>query len=311
LTRALVTVVAPGKMMLTGSYVVLRGAPALVCAVSRHAVARAPSGGRVSLEVAAAFDGEDAPDVDVSALRRAGQKLGLGSSAAAVVAALGYRAATRGEDPTSDAVRGAIFRAARAAHARVQGGGSGADIAASVHGGVLCYTLDEGGRPHVAPVALPASVHVDAYWSGRSARTSAMRARVDALETRAPELFDARMGDLSRAAHAAEAAVHAGEASAFIASVRASGRALAALGRDADAPIVPPEAGPLRLAAEEAGAAFTPSGAGGGDVFVHVGLAPPTAAFDVAARAVGFEPLELAIDALGVRVHPGLGEPLS
>ena len=300
-------VVAPGKMLLTGSYAVLEGAPALVCAVDLWAVAREASAGTVSAEVAAAFGTEVAPSVDVSALSRGGKKLGLGGSAAAVVAALGYRAASRGEDLRSVPVRDAIFRDARGAHASVQGGGSGVDIAASVYGGVLRYSL-EAGRPSVAPVALPRGLRFDAYWSGQSARTSEMRARVDALEARDPVAFGARMRDLTAAAVAAVSAMEAGAAPAFLEAARSSERALTALGRDADAPIVIPQARALVLVAEEEGAAFVPSGAGGGDVFVRFGLGP-SSRFDAAGRAAGFEKLELSLDVLGVRMEPGLGEP--
>ena len=75
---------APGKLVLSGAYVVLDGAPAIVAAVDRYAVAdtsRAPD--FVSDELRAAFGSEQPPHVDVSALRADGRKLGLGSSAAA------------------------------------------------------------------------------------------------------------------------------------------------------------------------------------------------------------------------------------
>jgi phosphomevalonate kinase len=301
-------VVAPGKMLLTGSYAVLEGAPALVCAVDRYAVAREPSAVSASAEVAAAFGAEAPRSVDASALSRGRDKLGLGGSAAAVVAALGYRSASRGEDLASAPVRHAILRDARGAHARVQGGGSGVDIAASVYGGVLRYCL-EGERPVVAPVALPGDLRFDAYWSGQSARTSEMRARVEALKSRDPRAYVARLRDLTAAAVAAVSAVEAGVAPAFLDAARSSERALSALGRDADAPIVIPRARALVLAAEEEGAAFLPSGAGGGDVFVRFGLTPPSSRFHASARAAGFEKLELSLDALGVRMEHGLGEP--
>ena len=301
-------VLAPGKMLLTGSYAVLEGAPALVCAVDRYAVAREASASTVSAEVAAAFGAEAPPSVDVSALSRGGEKLGLGGSAAAVVAALGYRSASRGEDLRSAPVRDAIFRDARGAHARVQGGGSGVDIAASVYGGVLRYTL-EGDRPSVAPVALPGALRFDAYWSGHSARTTEMRARVDALKLRDSAAFAARMRDVTVAAVAAVSAVEVADAPGFLEAARSSERALSALGSDADAPIVIPRARALVLAAEEEGAAFVPSGAGGGDVFVRFGLTPPSSRFCAAANAAGFEKLELSLDTLGVRIEHGLGEP--
>src|ERR1700723_1637129 len=92
-------VIAPGKVLLFGAYSVLEGTKALVVAVDRYAVADtehlAPSSSR---EVRAAIGDEPAPALDLTSLHQAGEKLGLGSSAAALVATLGARAAERGRD---------------------------------------------------------------------------------------------------------------------------------------------------------------------------------------------------------------------
>src|SRR3954465_8219320 len=93
---------APGKLILTGEYAVLDGAPALVIAVNRRVLAarrRAPRGSSPFL-VAVADEiarrhGADHPatraameiTVDSSAFYLGDQKLGLGSSAAVTVAA--------------------------------------------------------------------------------------------------------------------------------------------------------------------------------------------------------------------------------
>jgi len=114
-----VKVRAPGKLMLLGAYAVLDGAPALVVAVDRHAVADGARVGEASREVRAAIGDAPAPHVDVSGLYQGEAKLGLGSSAAALVATLGLLEAERGADLASKAVRDAIFTAARAAHQKV------------------------------------------------------------------------------------------------------------------------------------------------------------------------------------------------
>ena len=132
---------------------------------------------------------------------------------------------------------------------------------------------------------------------------------MDALKLRDPAAFAARMRDLTAAAVAAVSAVDAGVGRAFLEAARSTERALSALGRDADAPIVLPRARALVLAAEEEGAAFLPSGAGGGDVFVRFGLTPPSSRFHATASTAGFERLELSLDRLGVRMEHGLGEP--
>jgi len=93
---------APGKLILTGEYAVLDGAPALVVAVNRRVTASRHTGPRgsspflvaVAEEIARSY-GVDAPEaraameivVDSSSFFLGNTKLGLGSSAAVTVAA--------------------------------------------------------------------------------------------------------------------------------------------------------------------------------------------------------------------------------
>ncbi len=286
-------VAAPGKLVITGAYVVLEGAPAIVCAVDRYAYAE-DRNGETTREVSAALD--PAPAIDSSALEDAGQKLGLGSSAAALVAALGLRRAQAGDDLDQDHVRRQIFERAREVHARVQNGGSGVDVAASTFGGVLHYTLGS-----VEPVKLPRGVTVTAFFSGTSARTSALRERVDALKARDPNEHGARMSLLREIAIGAHRAARSNDAVTFVAAVASTGEGLTALGIAADAPIVPPAFVDLGARAKSEGAAFIPSGAGGGDVGIFVGPTP-SASFTDAARAAGMTLLTLAVESRGVHV---------
>lgn len=289
-------VFAPGKLVLTGPYAVLLGAPALVVATRRGVVADGAALAEApSPEVTAA--GVAAPRVDVSQLFDGGRKLGLGASAAILVASLGLRAAERGEDLAAPAVRARLFAAARAAHAAAQGGGSGVDVAAAVHGGVLLYTIRDSG-PEIAEAALPAAVCVQVFAARASARTSELRARVDGLRARDAVAFDRAMSPLVAAAEAGAAAVRSGDAPALVAAGRATGEALAELGRAADAPIVPPSFAALARAAADEGAAFFGSGAGGGDVAVFLGVRPPSA--PLLARAA-----DLELDALDIPLDSG------
>jgi len=299
-----VKVIAPGKLLLAGAYAVLDGASALVVAVDRHAVA---DGSRVAKsptpEVLAAMRAEDAPEVDASALREGSFKLGLGSSAAMLVASLGVAAARAGKDLLGPDVRAALFAEARKAHAAVQDGGSGVDVAASVYGGALEYSLSAGeGRMSV--LNLPAGAVVSVFWCGAPAVTTGMRARVDALRGRDPSVYTSRIDGIAAAATRVIAAARANDLPAFLGGERATAEAMVALGRDADAPIVPPGLLPLIPLAEADGAAFLPSGAGGGDVFVHVGAAPTSARFSAAATAAGMCRIPMTLDPHGVRPFP-------
>lgn len=270
---------APGKLVLTGAYAVLEGAPAIVVAIDRYAIADASRiDPNPSPEVRQAM--REAPAVDASAFfDKKGNKLGLGSSAAVLVAAIAAREAAID--------RAAIFERARAAHARAQGGGSGVDVAASTFGGALCYRM--GAAPE--KVTLP--VRFRAYFSGASARTSDLVARVRAARA-----------DLGALAEAAEAAARATDARGFVEAAVRTERALEALGRAADLPIVPPAFAELARLAEQEGAAFLPSGAGGGDVGVWLGAHEPSAEFARAASRL--ERLDLSIDPDGVRFLDGV-----
>jgi len=277
-----VRIIAPGKLVLTGAYAVLEGAPAIVVAVDRYAVA----------EVAAP------DDVDVRALHdESGAKLGMGSSAASMVASEAARAVAKGRDVRDAAVRASLFAMVRDRHAQAQHGGSGVDVAAAVHGGALRYAID-GHEASIQPVTLPASLVLAAFWSGTSARTSDLRARVEVLaERNRGVVFE----NLHRAAREAAASIQGGDATCFVRSAREFGQALRALGEAADAPIVPPAFAELASLAVAEDAAFLPSGAGGGDVAVWLGLAPPSAAFCARALALSMRPLAVGVDRGGVR----------
>jgi phosphomevalonate kinase len=237
--------------------------------------------------------------VDVHSLHDAeGRKLGLGSSAATIVASLGARAVSRGEDPRHAPVRAEIFRVARETHAREQSGGSGVDVAASVFGGMLRYELGDKG-PRIRVIEPPSQLVLEAYWSGTSARTSDLRARVDKLYARSPK--SEAFTTLRDVADEAAASIQQGDARAFVERAAAFGRALGVLGHAADAPIVPAAFAELSRLAEEEQAAFLPSGAGGGDVAVWLGTAPPSDEFERRAKALSIRHLPLSMDRGGVR----------
>jgi hypothetical protein len=109
------------------------------------------------------------------------------------------------------------------------------------------------------------------------------------------------MDSLRVAALGAAAAVMKGDRELFIASAIATGLGLEALGRDADAPIVPPAFVELGRAASLEEGAFLPSGAGGGDAGVWIGGAEPSEEFERLAAERGMRRLEISIDPDGVR----------
>ena len=167
------TSTAPGKLILTGEYAVLDGAPALVIAVDRRVTAQrrygGPSGSSPFLIAVMQELGKRYPRtgisqivaelaVDSSAFYDGEHKLGLGSSAAVTVAAVGLAVAELHNEPARQH-RGEILEVALAAHAAAQGErgarGSGADIAAAVYGGAIEYVRGEAtlATPPTSPAA--------------------------------------------------------------------------------------------------------------------------------------------------------------
>lgn len=293
-------VFAPGKLVLTGAYAVLEGAPAIVVATSRGAYA---DGARQALdatpEVRAAIGDLPAPHCDASSMFAGARKLGLGASAAILVASLAVREAERGGDLSSSSVRDALFARAREAHAIAQQGGSGVDIAASIYGGVLRYSLSSR-----TAVTLPADARLTVLACPTSARTAELRGQVDALAETNPTLHRACMNDLGAIASEAANAVERSDAEALIVAVRKTARALARLGAAANAPIVPKGFDVLGELAAAEGAALCVAGAGGGDVAAFIGRDAPSREFLECAHALGLFVLNLEIDEKGVRTAP-------
>lgn len=315
---------APGKLFLTGEWAVLRGAPALVAAVDRRARVTVEPGDGQGIEIESLaegccerFPGEPEPAVPLprgdagvvlAALRQRREssrplrvvvdsrsflvgerKLGLGRSAATLVAAV----VALGENE-SDAT---VLRRALEANAIFQEGhGSGADVAAAVHGGVIEVRRNTASAAlDVTPRTLPAGLHLVAGWTGTSAHTPPLLARFAAAPL--PAVF----ADLTAAATAAADAVARGDAAALLAAVDRAAGLLDRLGAALDLPLVTPELARLVRAANRVGAAAKPSGAGGGDCGIAFATSAAQAtAVQAAWRDAGILPLPIAIAPEGV-----------
>lgn len=273
---------APGKLFLVGEYAVLDGAPAVVIAVDRGGVRctwtpgpdleiHTPAGD--DRFVRAALLASEAPPgrwaFTDEAPPNTPDKPGLGGSAAATVAATLAGLAAQGHTPTPDEV----CRRATRVHRDVQGGGSGADVAASAHGGSIRFQAGAvSPGPPLCPVVL---------WLGRSARTGPRVARYrDGTDRSAFVEACAGLADL-------------------LASdpVRALQEAGAALDGLAGIDVWTDEARALHTLATVHGGAAKPSGAGGGDCAVALFRTDAgRAAFlrEAAARGTTVIPLALA-----------------
>src|SRR5215213_4826993 len=143
---------APGKVVISGAYAVLEGAPAIVAAIDRYVLAdaeRAPEKTTAEVREALKRRGPSPhPWFDASALRSGGaqdRKLGLGSSAAILVSCLASLELGNDSDLDDAALSARVFGPALAAHRAAQGGGSGVDVAASAFGGIqVCRMVPDG-----------------------------------------------------------------------------------------------------------------------------------------------------------------------
>ena len=303
---------APGKLLLTGAWAVLEGAPAVVLAVDRFAEA-GPGAPSTMPEVVAVARRLDAPipAVDVSALGDRGRKLGLGSSAAASVAAAGAIFHARGLalDPAT------VLEPALAAHRAIQPRGSGVDVAASAFGGAI-VAQRLGTHLDVASCAVPGDLVWSAFALSRSAST---RETLDRFAARRSEReTELAFSALTEAAVVGAESFRSGRLARFLEAAQAHVDALEQLGHALDLPLVPPE---LALARDLLQAAprsspmptktspivLLPSGAGGGDTVLWLGARAPTDHETLALRGVGMELLSLALSPRGVHAAPSIG----
>ena len=257
----------------------------------------------VTPEVEAALGAGPAPYFDAQALRDGGQKLGLGSSAAILVASL---AAVRGGASDSEtALRHALLEPALRAHRQAQRGGSGIDVATSIWGGTLLLRRIGEDRLDVRPLELPPDLVVEAWASGVSASTSELLASVARLRAGAPNDYTSIMTSLIAAAEAAARALEAKQTRALIAALDAQRLGFAQLGHAAEAGIITRAVARLAELAQAHGAAVLPSGAGGGDIVLWAGTGASPAEFRSLAAALDHRLVPLVLHARGVHLDRG------
>ncbi len=301
---------APGKLLLSGEYAVLAGAPAVVTAVQARAFATfeaGPAEGPEHPEGAAARRLAEARfgavparlTIDATALRSGDVKLGLGSSAAIAAACAAAVVAYHERDPADPASD--VLALALEGHRAVSPEGSGADVAASVLGGLLRFERGANGVRTEA-LAWPSGLVVRVVWTGKAARTSDFLRRVEALREASPALHAARIGALRAGAEELARAFAASDGAAIVEGAGVYGETMGALGEAAGVPIVEARLAAIDALARRFGGRAKPSGAGGGDVAVAF-FADPGAVpgFDAACREAGLLPVDYALGGDGVR----------
>ncbi len=324
---------APGKLILSGEYAVLDGAPAVVVAIDRRAIARRTRSGDLGdspfllavVEELARQRGDDDPavgtaraiEVDSGAFYDGGSKLGLGSSAAVTVAATALALTTaHGEFDRDEVLKIALpahgraqarRHAERTHDARPAVTGSGADVAAAVYGGTLVYEMG----PRLQPRRWPDTVQLMPFFTGASADTATLVARVGEARTRHPGEVEAALLKIATASRAIAAALPAFDdptdpaAAPVIAAFDRGRLAIDELARATGIELVPRCVTAVAHALSALGGTAKTTGAGGGDVGIAVipGTTDP-AAVTAALLDLGCQPLRFRVADTGVDTRP-------
>jgi phosphomevalonate kinase len=319
---------APGKVVLSGEYAVLDGAPAICMAVDRRARVRIEATGDDFHEVIAPghvdeprrflvrdgifgwLDSSDefellehvwrtsgvdrqgglALELDTSAFLDPvrGCKTGIGSSAALAVA-LAF--ALHELDPV-----GAVpMEVAHQAHLDFQGGlGSGVDIATSGAGGLVDYRMK---KRTVSRLAMPDGLECRLFWSGSPASTGKKLARYSAGGSKPSRAA------LDYAARRMAQAWASGSARAVLDEYREYVEVLRVFNADHDLGIFAAGHEELTALADAAGLIYKPCGAGGGDIGILLADNAESAdAFIASKLPAAFKKLDLQCDEHGVEV---------
>jgi len=311
-------VIAPGKVFLVGEYAVLEEGIAVLAAVTRHAVgqyipglepfspvvAEAVKRAKAELGEAAAALPPGSVLVNTDAFHQDDQKLGFGSSAATAVVAVGAVFESAGLAIASRKPQ--ILAIADAAHRASQGGvGSGADVAAAVHGGLIQVLRKPGMPPEVTPLQPPPGLHLVVFWTGSAASSKDMIDGVARFAKKDPLAYLHVMDNLREIALRFSQELQAGRATGAVAAAGRYGKQLAVLGAAAEVPIITEAFTRAADVAKELGGIAKPSGAGGGDIGVAMFATPEAARLFARACQRPLSALDLDLDRQGVHLRSG------
>lgn len=212
-----------------------------------------------------------------------GIKYGLGSSAAVVSAVVSAIMAHFSDGKMEKDI---IFKLAALAHAITQGSGSGADVAASVYGGILKYSsfqadwlieeyekassiseliLKKWTYLDLKPIKLPDTVHFCVGWTGKPASTAKLVDIILKQKDKNPHGFKKFLQSSEKAVHELLTGMEEEDLSLLFSGVKENRLALSEIGRQANISIETELLTALSDLAEKLGGAGKPSGAGGGD----------------------------------------------
>ena len=321
---------APGKLVLLGEYAVLDGAPALVQACPPRCVAEIGEASSARCRLISTMQATEVRDfaageptgsaladavlvdlgrplpwpawearIDSAGFFRGAAKLGLGSSAAALVAFAGVCRAAAGEAGLPE------LKPLIRCHRRFQGGsGSGIDVAAALSGGTVRFELRADGEALSNSVRLPEGVGFACVFAGGSASTPGLVGKYRQWTASGSVRTAALRQRMLDVANGGCIAAHARDGAAFVAAIDDYGRCLAQLGHEIGADLVTEPHARIGQLAGKFGLAYKVSGAGGGDVGIACGLdRAALQAFSAQASADGWQVMPLSSGEQGLRIE--------
>lgn len=301
---------APGKLVLTGEYAVLEGAPAVVLAVNRRARVSLRDSHDSDWHVAApalgiadaqgSFDVagrlcwrnlDDAQHVRFTLVTAVLEEAASNAPLTPCHADLDTQAFFASEPPGSKlglgssaaltvALSGAVqareqrttpdMETLQNVHRRVQQGRGSGLDIATSLHGGTLLYRLHEDRPVITPATWPAAVQLCCVWSGKSARTGSFLERLSAWRAREPAAYAAHMHELGVQAKLAANALAGSDVATLLQAMASYATLLDRLGNASGLDIVSAEHRAIGALAAACGVVYKTSGAGGGDVGIAV-----------------------------------------
>ena len=223
------------------------------------------------------------------------KKPGVGGSASAAVAITGAVFDLAGREADADRITLSAFEA----HLSAQNGrGSGYDVATVAHGGLVLWrparVAGGVGQREAVRLAWPGGLQTLAGYTGRSADTRELIARMEARTRRDPLQAARDLMVLGTAVGKLVDAFSHGELGGIRRELGRAHDALVGWDDTLGLGVITPEVSEMLGLAHSCGAAAKVSGAGGGDSVLAFGTLDELARVAEAWSAAGFTPLELS-----------------
>lgn len=234
-------------------------------------------------------------------------KLGLGSSAAVTAASIvALEGMLGGVSSPPEAPSSRLRRWLPIYRELLGGRASGADLAASLSGGLVEFRDPADRPPAMAERRWPEGLNWLPVWVGKPASTTGLVAAFDRWRLEQGKAASVAISELSKRSSIACAALD--RPVDFLEALSDYADALDAMGRQSGIEIVSAPHRALMAAAEGVGVVYKSCGAGGGDIGVALSQDPERLrAFEAGLARIGALPLHLAVARTGSAPEPIAG----